>query len=94
MFEKSALTVKQQLDQLATRGLIIDNIEYATHLLQHISYYRLAGYWWSMQSDKVNHTFKPNSKFTDVIALYNFDRELRCLLFDVIEKIEISLRPN
>src|SRR5690606_21052803 len=37
---------------------------------------------------------KPNSKFSDVINLYNFDRELRILLFDVIEKIEISLRSK
>jgi abortive infection bacteriophage resistance protein len=47
-----------------------------------------------MQSDKLNHTFKDNSSFTDVIALYTFDRELRVLLFDVIEKIEISLRTK
>ncbi len=47
-----------------------------------------------MQADKENHTFKPNSRFSDVISLYNFDRELRILLFDVIEKIEISLRTK
>jgi abortive infection bacteriophage resistance protein len=47
-----------------------------------------------MQSDKINHTFKPNSRFEDVVSLYNFDRELRLLLFDVIEKIEISLRTK
>ena len=47
-----------------------------------------------MQSDKALHLFKPNSKFEDVIALYNFDRELRILLFDAIEKIEISLRTK
>jgi abortive infection bacteriophage resistance protein len=47
-----------------------------------------------MQSDKVNHLFKPNSKFKDAIALYNFDRELRILLFDVIERIEISHYGN
>jgi abortive infection bacteriophage resistance protein len=54
----------------------------------------LAGYWWSMQDDKVNHIFKPNSHFSNVVNLYNFDRELRILLFDVIEKIEISLRTK
>lgn len=47
-----------------------------------------------MQLDRVNHTFKPNSRFEDVIALYNFDRELRILLFDVIERIEIGLRTR
>ncbi len=47
-----------------------------------------------MQEDKVNHKFKANSKFADAIVLYNFDRELRILIFDVIEKIEISLRTK
>ncbi len=47
-----------------------------------------------MQADKQNHFFKPNSRFDDVIALYNFDRELRLLLFDVIERIEIGLRSK
>jgi abortive infection bacteriophage resistance protein len=47
-----------------------------------------------MQSDKVNHLFKPNNCFEDVIALYNFDRELRLLIFDVIERIEIGLRTR
>jgi abortive infection bacteriophage resistance protein len=32
------------------------------------------------------HLFKQNSKFKDVISLYNFDAELRILLFGVIEK--------
>lgn len=47
-----------------------------------------------MQIDKEKHQFKANSKFEDVVSLYNFDRELRILLFDVIEKIEISLRTK
>jgi len=47
-----------------------------------------------MQADKQKHEFKPNSRFEDVIALYNFDRELRLLFFDVIERIEISLRTK
>jgi len=47
-----------------------------------------------MQADKENHIFKPDSTFEDVVHLYNFDRELRILLFDVIEKIEISLRTK
>lgn len=94
MFKKKPLTIPEQLAQLNNRGLIIHDIEAATHALSHISYYRLAGYWWSMQADKDAHLFKPNSKFSDVISLYHFDRDLRILLFDVIEKIEISLRTK
>ena len=94
MFEKEPLTIQEQVDQLIKRGLIIEDNDNAYHYLSQISYYRLAGYWWPMKADKVKHIFKPQSRFSDVIALYNFDRELRLLLFDVIEKIEISLRTK
>jgi abortive infection bacteriophage resistance protein len=94
MFEKKAFTIEEQIDQLQNRGLIINDEDNALHYLSHISYYRLGEYWHSMQSDKINHVFKENSKFKDVIALYNFDGELKILLFDVIEKIEISLRTK
>ena len=94
MFTKLALSINEQVEQLEKRGLIIDNMQETMHMLEHVSYYRLAGYWWPMQSDKLTHIFKPNSRFSDVVALYNFDSDLRNLLFEVIEKIEISLRTK
>jgi abortive infection bacteriophage resistance protein len=94
MFTKPAFTIEEQIAQLEARGLIIKPEDNAVHYLSHISYYRLGEYWYSMQHDKEEHLFKENSRFGDVIALYNFDRELRILLFDVIEKIEISLRTK
>jgi abortive infection bacteriophage resistance protein len=94
MFIKEPYTLEQQIDQLKQRGLEINEADNAAHFLANISYYRLAGYWWPMQADKETHVFKPNSRFSDVIALYNFDRELKLLLFDSIEKIEISFRTK
>jgi abortive infection bacteriophage resistance protein len=94
IYSKGETNIQQQIVQLKARGLTIADEALAEHHLTNISYYRLAGYWWPMQEDKVNHTFKINSRFEDAIALYNFDRELRLLLFDVIERIEISLRTK
>ncbi|PIB29155.1 CAAX protease [Maribacter sp. 4U21] len=94
MFKKEATTIRQQIVRLKERGLDIPNDELATKYLSNISYYRLGEYWYVMQSDKETHHFKPNSRFSDVVALYNFDAELRLLLFGVIEKIEISLRTK
>lgn len=94
MFDKKPFTLSQQVKQLQERGLIIKYPRIAEKYLINISYYRLGEYWYVMQSNKKKHVFKPNSKFEDVIALYNFDAELRLLLFDVIEKIEISLRTK
>jgi abortive infection bacteriophage resistance protein len=94
MFTKKALSVTEQVAQLQDRGLLIKHPRIAEKYLLNISYYRLGEYWYVMQDDKEKHTFKPHSTFKDVIALYNFDAELRLLLFDVIEKIEISLRTK
>lgn len=94
MFDKPAFTLEEQVAQLQDRGLQIKHPRIAEKYLINISYYRLGEYWYVMQLDKENHIFKPNSNFMDVIALYNFDAELRLLLFDVIEKIEISLRTK
>lgn len=66
----------------------------AAELLKNISYYRLKGYWWDMQSDYTLHTLKPNTYFEDIVERYNFDRHLRLVLFDAIERIEIALRTK
>jgi abortive infection bacteriophage resistance protein len=66
----------------------------APHFLQNISYYRLKGYWWDLQAERVIHTFQPQTYFEDVVDRYNFDRHLRLILFDAIERIEIALRTQ
>jgi len=62
--------------------------------LQTISYYRLKGYWWAMQSDVRNHTFYPNVYFENAVLIYQFDRKLRAILFEAVEMVEISLRAK
>jgi len=94
MFVKQPTSIPEQIDILKSRGLIIDNEELTILYLSNVSYYRLGEYWFSMQSDKENHIFKDGAVFSDVIFLYEFDRELKILLFDVIERIEISLRTK
>ncbi|HEU4555189.1 MAG TPA: Abi family protein [Chitinophaga sp.] len=93
-YTKIPTTIDRQIIQLSERGLIITDEPLARHYLANVSYYRLAGYWWPMQANKATHVFKPNSRFENVIALYNFDRELRLLVFDVIERIEIAQIRN
>lgn len=74
--------------------MLFKDVANAPHFLQNISYYRLKGYWWDTQTDYVLHTFKPDTYFEDIIDRYNFDRHLRLILFDAIERIEIALRAK
>jgi abortive infection bacteriophage resistance protein len=94
LYDKQSKPLDEQIAQLKSRGLAITDEHYARHYLKNVSYYRLAGYWWPMQEDKINHVFKPHSCFEDVIALYSFDSELRLLVFNAIERIEIGLRTR
>lgn len=38
--------------------------------------------------------FKPGTRFQDAVALYVFDKRLRLLVLDVLERIEIALRVD
>ena len=78
---KVSRTITGQIALLKMRGMLIKDENATTFYLGHISYFRLKGYWWDMQTDKINHVFAPNSYFEDVIARYNFDRQLRLILF-------------
>jgi abortive infection bacteriophage resistance protein len=94
MANKPTLSIANQIALLKKRGMLFREEATAPHFLQNISYYRLKGYWWDMQEDKTLHTFKHNTYFEDIIERYNFDRHLRLILFDAIERIEISLRTK
>ena len=41
---------------------------------------------------KENHVFKSNATFNQALNMYRFDRHLRLLMFNEIEKIEIAVR--
>lgn len=94
MATKPAYSITDQITLLKQRGMLFRDETAAPHFLENISYYRLKGYWWDMQEDYNLHTLKPMTYFEDVVDRYNFDRHLRLILFDAIERIEIGLRTK
>jgi abortive infection bacteriophage resistance protein len=93
-YNKPAITYEEQVELLQQRGMIIEDIANAEFCLQHINYYRLTAYWLPFEEDHETHKFRPNTSFDEVLALYNFDRELRLLILDAIERIEVSVRAH
>ena len=93
-YTKKPISIAEQIKILKNRGLLFDNELSAVECLKIISYFRLANYWKPMESDKKKHVFKPNSKFENIVILYNFDKELRNLIFSAIQNIEIALRTK
>lgn len=93
-YTKPALNYSEQIQLLKDRGLIIDNEPKALHLLEVISYFRLSGYWYPLLSDKQNHIFKEHASFETAFSIYKFDRELRLLVLQELEKIEVAVRAK
>lgn len=55
MANKESRSIDEQIELLKQRGMLVGDEGFAARHLAHISYYRLKGYWWDMQSDRANH---------------------------------------
>jgi len=93
-FNKPALSFDGQIARLKERGLLVPDEAQARHYLGHLNYYRLCAYWLPFESDHSDHSFAKGASFDDVLNLYVFDRELRLLVLDAIERIEVSVRTQ
>jgi abortive infection bacteriophage resistance protein len=91
---KPAYTIADQIALIKRRGMIFKDEPAAFERLKAVSYYRLKGYWWDMQSDVTLHLFRSGACFEDILERYDFDRELRQILFGGIEQIEIAVRTK
>jgi len=92
VYNKTPLSFTDQLALLKSRGISVTDELKAISILQEISYYRLSAYFLPYQS--VKDTFNPGTTFKQIIDTYSFDRELRLLVFDCIERIEIAIRTQ
>jgi abortive infection bacteriophage resistance protein len=94
-YTKPPLSIQQQVDRLKSRGLHFEDEDQAANYLSNISFYRLRAYTYPFQdNDDPNHPFIKRVTFNEIIRLYVIDRKVRLLLFDALEKIEISLRTK
>ena len=93
-YYKQPISIEEQIDQLKCRGLIIDDEVYAKRILSVISYFRLAGYLRPMEYDKKLHIFKEGKLFGNAVDIYYFDKDLRAIIFNAIQTIEIAVRTR
>lgn len=68
-------------------------------MLKEFGYYRLSGYSYVLREVDPEtgvrlNSFKGGTSFDYVIELYEFDKMLRLLILDALERIEISFRTS
>ncbi len=90
-FEKPFLTIEQQVERLTKAGMS-GNEKTMAERLKSVSYHRLSGYWFPFKQP--DGSFKSGTSFEEVWKRYVFDRQLRLLLMDGIERFEITLRSG
>lgn len=89
-YTKPSLSIQNQLALLEARNLIIPDNQRAKRYLTFIGYYRLSVYFLPFQNNK--DKFDNGTKFDDILNLYIFDRKLKLLVLDAIERIEIATK--
>ena len=93
-FDKPPTTYIKQVEILKQRGMLFSNEANAAFLLEHLNYYRVGAYWLPFEQDHATHRFKAETSFEAVMVLYEFDRNLRLLVMDAIERVEVSVRSH
>jgi abortive infection bacteriophage resistance protein len=90
VFEKQPISIDEQIQWLMDRNLKINDLKHAKHFLTWVSFFRLKPYFHPFQY--TNGKFHPDTEFRNIIILYDFDRRLRLLMVDAIERIEVAVR--
>lgn len=97
-YRKPALSFSEQISHLESNGMSFFDKEQALKELSSISYYRLSGYWYPFrkrnQLGLVTNHFESGADFNSTMTLYEFDRKLRGLILDAIERIEVAVRTQ
>ena len=86
-----ALNIEEQINNLKSKGLLIPDECYAKSILNDISYFRIVKAY-SLGLKPKNGNYIENVSFNDIVELYLFDSNLRRLIFQLIERVEINLR--
>lgn len=100
-YTKPHLSYEQQVALMESRGLIVDNRGDAIHALKRVGYYRLSAYTYVFRmplpggtggSARRTDCFIEGSRFTDAVALCDFDGRLRSTLLAGLQQLELGMR--
>ena len=88
---QSPMIIDEQVENLKSIGLIVEDEEYAKRILNDISYFRLIKAY-SLNLKPKNGNYVDKVMFEQLVELYLFNANFRQIIFPEIEKIEINVR--
>jgi abortive infection bacteriophage resistance protein len=91
-YTKPPLTFEEQADLIVSRGLKADR-DRLIHRLKNVNYYRLSAYLYPFRVTDSDR-FQEKTTLDLIWKYYTFDRQLRLIVMDAIERVEISVRTQ
>ncbi|WP_159614544.1 Abi family protein [Glutamicibacter sp. JC586] len=103
-YAKKWLSLEQQIDRLVARGLRIEDHSHAISVLQAVGYYRLTGYLYPFleseryigndgrERTRLLGRYRPGTALSHAEDIIDFDRHLRLLVLEGVERIEVDIR--
>ena len=86
-----SMSVDEQVENLKSLGLIINDEVYAKRILNDISYFRLIKAY-SLGVKLKNGKYNEGVTFEQIVDLYLFNANFRQITFSEIERIEVNVR--
>lgn len=105
-YTKPWLSIDEQVGRLVERGLAVADRRDAAELLQEVGYYRLTGYLHPFRESTAFHDehgrsrvrvldrYEAGTRLAQAEGLIDFDRKLRLLVLEGVERIEVALRTQ
>ena len=90
--KKEFKTLSEQIEILKSKGLVIDNPEYAKEVLMRENYFFLNGYRHLFMRSSVDKRYIEGCTFEELYSLFLFDRTFRNILFKNILVIENNIK--
>lgn len=87
------MTFEKTIQELKAQGLIIEDEVLMISFLKHVGLDRMEEYFHRYR-DRGTLLFFPETTFSRIVDIYIFDRRLRGLIIDAIDRIEISFKAN
>ena len=103
-YAKPWLSIDEQIDQLVARGIQMDDRDRAAAVLHEVGYYRLTGYLYPFRESesyldddgrarvRVLNKYRSGTRIEHATRLLDFDRRLRLLVLEGVERIEVAFR--
>ena len=85
-------TIDEQINILQERGLTIDDIDFAKEELIRENYFFINGYRHLFLESGSDKYYKEGTNFREIIALFNFDRQIRNIFFKNLLVVENNMK--